>query len=215
MYYRNDGTGFLSKDTGFFTMFKQGSINYTDFTLNEAVENRVIDIDTENINNNDVWVQTVSADGTVTTANKWTKVDNTEGNNVIYNSLNKNIRKIFSVVSRLNDQISVKFADGNYGEIPRNLIRVWYRISNGETYVLRGADVQDVSITFPYIGVDGLPYDLTCTFDLEYTVRTATATESVDNIKQNAPLVYASQNRMVSAQDYTCLLYTSPSPRDS
>ena len=45
MYYRNDGTGFLSKDTGFFAMFKQGSINYTDFTLNEAEENREIDIE--------------------------------------------------------------------------------------------------------------------------------------------------------------------------
>ena len=211
LYYRNDGTGFLSKDTGFFVMFKQGSLQHTDYTLDKAIENRVIDIDTENINNTDVWVQNISADGTVTTANKWTKVDSTEGNNVIYNSLNKNIRKIFSVISRLNDTISIKFADGNYGEIPRNLMRVWYRTSNGDTYVLRSADVQDVSITIPYIGIDGLSYDLTCTFDLEYTVRTATATESVDNIKQNAPLVYASQNRMVSAQDYTVFPYTQSS----
>ena len=211
MYYRNDGTGFLSENTGFFVLFKQGELNYTDYTLNEAVENRVIDIDIKNINNTDVGVQTISSDGTVTDANKWTKVDNTEGNNVIYNSINKNIRKIFSVITRQDDKISIKFADGSYGEIPRNLIRIWYRKSNAQTYILRSADVQDVSITFPYIGTDNLAYDLTCTFDLEYTVRTATASESVDNIKQNAPLVYATQNRMVTAQDYTVFPYTQSS----
>ena len=39
--------------------------------------------------------------------------------------------------------------------------------------------------------------------------------ETIQSIKYNAPLDYSSQGRAVTAQDYkTCLLYTSPSPRD-
>ena len=42
----------------------------------------------------------------------WTKVASVEGNNVIYNSPNKNIRNLYPSPTRVNDRISLIFSDG-------------------------------------------------------------------------------------------------------
>ena len=201
LIYRNDSNGLSSINTGFFLMFKQGNLNNLDVLIEDAIENRVVDLDITNINENDIWVQSISNDGTVT--DNWTKVDNLVGNSVIYNNINRGIRKIFQVITGDNDTISVKFANGQYGDIPVNLLRFWYRTSLNETYLLHPDDVQDIEITIPYIGVDGSSYNAIVTANLEYTVTSATATESLESIKFNAPLVYSSQNRMITDQDYS------------
>ena len=107
--YRNDNLGIDSANTGFFVMFKEGTLSFSDFQIATPIENQILDLATNNINESDVWVQNISEAGTIT--KKWTKVDNLVGNNIIFNSLQKSIRKIFRVVSRDNDQISIKFAD--------------------------------------------------------------------------------------------------------
>ena len=64
-------------------------------------------------------------------------------------------------------------------------------------------DLQNIQVDIPYIGIDGASYNATITASLEYTVTSATANESLESIKFNAPLVYASQNRMITDQDYS------------
>ena len=201
LIYRNDSNGLGSTNTGFFVMFKQGNLTNQDFLIEDPIENRVIDLNVENINENDVWVQNISNDGTIT--DKWTKVENLVGNSVIYNNVNRGIRKIFQVITGDDDTISVKFANGQYGDIPINIVRIWFRTSLNETYVLSPDDLQNIQVDIPYIGIDGASYNATITASLEYTVTSATANESLESIKFNAPLVYASQNRMITDQDYS------------
>ena len=43
---------------------------------------------------------------------------------------------------------------------------------------------------------------MTMTFGLQYTVDNATASESSENIKQNASVTYYTQNRMITGEDY-------------
>ena len=202
MLYRNDGKGNASSDTGFFFLFKQGSLAFKDILVEEAIENRVLDINVDNINESDVWIQTINSDGSILT--NWSKVPNLTGNNVIYNSLNQDIRDIFSVIPRADDQLSIKFADGRFGNAPKGIIRTWYRTSNAESYIIQPDDIKDVSVSMEYVsGNNNQTYEVTFTANLEYTVNNASKQESITDIKENAPKVYNSQDRMVTAEDYS------------
>lgn len=198
--YRNDGAGNISPDTGFFFLFKQGQLSQSDFNVTQQIENRVIDIDTSNITENDIWVQTVDNEGNV--IDSWTRVPAVEGNNIIFNSVLLNQRKIFSVITRNNDQISIKFADGRFGDAPYGNIRVWARTGNGQTYSIKPQDMQDIQLSFRYTGRNGQPNTITFVCDLEYTVTNAVESEGVENIRANAPAYYFTQDRMVTGQDY-------------
>ncbi|ECC6867646.1 hypothetical protein C7180_23495, partial [Salmonella enterica] len=117
--YRNDGNGFASPNTGFFVYFKQGTLSYTDYQYDVRIENRIQDINTNNINETDVWVQEINEDGIVRT--KWTKVPSMES--IAYNSVQRQLKTIFSVTTRDNDQISIKFPDQRSGVVPRGTFR--------------------------------------------------------------------------------------------
>ena len=54
--YRTDGSGDSSNNTGFFFLFKQGSMQFTDFSVDSAITNYVKSVDSSNINNTDVWL---------------------------------------------------------------------------------------------------------------------------------------------------------------
>ena len=54
--YRSDGSGDSSNNTGFFFLFKQGSLQQKDFTVDTSVTNYVKSLDTSNVNNTDVWL---------------------------------------------------------------------------------------------------------------------------------------------------------------
>tara|TARA_B100001964_G_scaffold211645_1_gene247073 strand:+ start:1785 stop:5468 length:3684 start_codon:yes stop_codon:yes gene_type:complete len=199
--YLNDGKGNSSAKTGFFFYFKQGTLELSDTLITNPIENQVIDIDTENITNDDVWVQTIDQDGTVIA--NWTAVESVVGSNVIFNAVNNNVRDIYQVVTRSSDAISIKFADGRFGNAPKGIIRTWFRSGNGEEYTIRTDDIQGQQITIPYYSKhDQQLYDLVLTFDLEEPIKNSTVTESNTSIKTKAPLVYSTQNRMVSATDY-------------
>ena len=63
--YRNDRQGFASPNTGFFFYFKQGSLQAVDFNLAERISNRVVNINVEGINNDDVWLYQLDAQGNI------------------------------------------------------------------------------------------------------------------------------------------------------
>ena len=92
MLYKNDGQGPASTNTGFFTSFKQGSMDEGQFSINNPSSNQKIDIDATDINNKDVWLFKLDENGRE--SEYWTKVSSVEGNNVIYNSLNKLVQCI-------------------------------------------------------------------------------------------------------------------------
>ena len=198
--YRNDGEGLGSSDTGFFLLFKQGSLVKQDTRFDLPVRNRTLDININNVNENDVFVQEINEDGDV--LEQWTKVPSLVGTNVIYNSLDNNLRTIFNVLPRLNDQITLKFADGNFGNTPIGIFRTWMRVSANKNLTLRPADVQNYEINIPYYGADGQEYNLRLLFSLDTTVANGAPSETNEQIKERAPQVFYTQNRMVNGEDY-------------
>ena len=200
MIYRNDGRGNDSVRTGFFMLFKQGALNHQDIGISNPVENRLIDIATSGISETDIWVQTLNPDTSVET--HWTKVPAIFSENITFNNISPEIRDVFSVITRDNDQVSLRFGDGRFGNVPVGDIRVWYRTVNGQQYQIRPRDMQDISITIPYKDSANRSYLLTLNCSLQETVSNAVGPEDLEQIRRRAPQVYGAQNRMVSGEDY-------------
>ncbi len=198
--YRNDGSGPGSSNTGFFLMFKQGSLELADFAIDVPTTNEKISIDSQNINNNDVWLFKLASTGAQ--LNQWTQVSNLVGNNIAYNSVQQNIREIYSVQTQENDRIDLVFADGVYGNLPQGSFRVYYRVSNGLTYSIAPNDLRGINVSVDYINKQGVEHTITIGLALQSTVANATATETTETIRTNAPALFYTQNRMVTAEDY-------------
>ena len=202
--FRNDKLGYGSVNTGFFFMFKQGSLNNFDFTLPQAISNQVIDINIEGINNTDTWLFNTATNGTL--SDQWFVVENIYANAYLQTS-NSN-RKIFSVVSRFNDQVSYVFGDGVFSEIPVGTYRAYVRAGNALKYSIDPTEMQNITITMPYVSRSGRTENLTFTLQLTQSVTNAQTRESLANIKQRAPSRYYTQNRMVNGEDYNNFPYT-------
>ncbi len=198
--YRDDGKGAPSPGTGFFLHFRQGTLNTGTFTVSQPSTNEIIDIDANNINDSDVWLYKLNANGVE--SELWAQVPSFESNNVIYNSLKKNIRNFYGVITRVNDRISLTFSDGTFGNIPLGTFRVYYRVSNALSYTINPKDIRNVSIDIPYISNVGQAEILTVTMALQSSVSNSSATESNDDIKSRAPATYYTQNRMITGEDY-------------
>ena len=203
--YQQDGRGFASSKTGFFLMFKQGQLQSLDFNIAERLPNRLVSIPVDNVNNDDVWLYEVN-NGNLGT--QWTKVDGTKGSNAIYNSSAKSIRSIYSINSRLNDQIDLSFSDGTFGDIPQGNYRAYFRVSNGVTYRISPTDMTGITITIPYISRNGRSETLTVIASLQYTVANSSRRDLLDEIKTKAPQSFYTQNRMVNGEDYNIFPYT-------
>lgn len=201
MIYQTDGQGNGSAKTGFFVGFKQGSLQSSNFSIAYAVENQLIDIPVNNINQSDVWVQTVSDSGAVMI--DWVKTPTIWTGNITYNPLVPNkTNNIFAAITKDNDQVMVRFSDGRFGAAPIGNIRVWYRTSNGLSYYIKPTDITNVQIVLPYKNQSGSVCNLTLTLSLAEAVANSSAAETIEQIKVRAPQIYATQNRMVSGQDY-------------
>lgn len=198
--YRNDGKGNASQNTGFFLHFKQGVLNQGTFQITQPSTNETVDIDAININNSDIWLYRLDQNGLE--SEYWKQVPSLEGNNIIYNSLNKSIRNIYGAVTRAGDRVSLVFSDGTFGNLPLGSFRTYYRVSNGLNYTINPRDIRNVSIEIPYISSSSQIETLTVTLNLQSTVDNSSDTESNASIKSNAPATYYTQNRMITAEDY-------------
>lgn len=198
--YRQDGRGPGSANTGFYLLFKQGNLELADFTIDVPTINETVAIEADGINNDDVWL--FQLDSNNTQISQWVKVSSLVGNNIAYNSLENNIRNIYSVSTRENDTIELLFADGVYGNLPRGTFRSYYRTSNGLSYTISPAEMRGVNVSIPYISKTGNLETLTVSLGLNYTVSNASESESTDNIRAAAPALYYTQNRMITAEDY-------------
>ena len=196
--YQNDNNGNGSNNTGFFLYFKQGSLQATNFNIQNAIPNNSVNINTNNINNTDGWLYSLNVNNSVQTM--WKAVPALPGINVIYNQVtNKNL---YQVNTLNNDRVSLVFGDGSFANIPQGSFRYYFRTSNGLAYSITPDDLAKVNIAIPYVDVNGTNQTLTITASLKYTVTNATATQSLASIKTHAPQNYYTQNRMITSEDY-------------
>jgi hypothetical protein len=198
--YRDDGQGAGSSNTGFFVLFKQGILQSGEFSVSNPVPNQIVAIDSENINNSDVWLYSIDSSGFENEL--WSKIDSVEGNNIIYNNLVKSITKTYAVTSRVDDRINLVFSDGVFGELPSGNFRTYYRTSANRALAILPSNMTGINIDIPYTSRKNTQEKLTLTCSLKYTVSNSTPTESSDSIKSNAPANYYTQNRLITAEDY-------------
>ena len=198
--YKSDGKGASSTNTGFFLMFKQGSLELADFSIAVPTTNEKVAIDADNINNSDVWLFKLAANGAQ--LDSWTQVSGLAGNNIAYNSIERNIRDIYAISTKNSDRIDLTFADGVYGNLPQGPFRVYYRVSNGLSYSILPNEMRGINIEVPYVNKAGQGHVLKISMSLKYTVSNSVPAESVESIRTKAPAQYYTQNRMITAEDY-------------
>jgi hypothetical protein len=210
--YRNDGRGNSSPNTGFFMYIKQGILQKADFNITTPEENRILDININNINELDVWVQEVNQEGNVLLDGEWTKVNAVANDNITkilgspenitYNSIDTENRKIFQVVTRENDKISLRFGDGRFSQIPLGYIRVWYRVSENQSYTVKPDNLRSVQVSIDYLNKTRQNHILTLGLSLQENITNAAPSETDTDIKRRAAQLYSTQGRMVSGEDY-------------
>jgi len=175
-------------------------MNSATYLINDPKPNLVLDLDPSNVNDSDVWVQTVNDRGEVMT--EWKKVPAIYSENITYNSFVASERDIFSVITRDDDRVSIRFADGIFGNAPVGNVKVWTRASNGDQYSIRPSELSRVTVPIVYYNRRGVKCTLTMTLALQETVANATTRETEEQIKRRAPSIFGTQNRMVSGEDY-------------
>ena len=198
--YRTDGAGDSSNNTGFFALFKQGTLQAEDFTISESTTNLVKSLSANNINDTDLWLWQVDDFGQPFSL--WNQVSALSGNNAIYNAIERRTRNIFNVVTKANDQVDLVFGDGNFADIPMGRFKAYYRTSANEKYSIQPADMKGIQFVIPYTDKNGANQSLTISAGLQHTLHNSAATESSASIREKAPQVYYSQNRMITAEDY-------------
>lgn len=196
----NDGQGVGSINNGFFVQIKQGELKSETFNFADPVPNRILELGANNVNEQDVYFQEIDQAGNVIEA--WTKVPTDLGSNIVYNDIDLSNRKIYSEITKLKDNVDLKFSDGIYGEIPKGLYRAWYRTSANKNIVVRPENASNINLSIDYIGKDLLNHTLVLSVSLEHTITNSAPSESTEEIKRRAPQVYYAQNRMVNAEDY-------------
>lgn len=205
--YRNDGRGVASANTGFFAMFKQGSLEQIDFNISNPVPNERVYVNTPNINNDDVWLYSASVNGLQ--SKKWEQVPSLTGNNVAYNSVFEGIRDVFFVETRANDTVELVFSDGVFGDLPSGDFRLFVRVSNGLEYTIRPSEMQNINIPVEYVDASGNRQTVRIGLSLQNTVANAAAAETTDEVRTRAPAQYYTQDRMISGEDYNLAPLTS------
>ena len=202
--YQNDQLGFGSPSTGYFFLFKQGTLVAQDFNLAERVSNRTVNINVEGINNNDRWLFQLDDVGNIRT--EWDYVTN------VYTAATSAAAtaplSVYSVTSRTNDQITLVFGDGVFASIPVGTFRCYVRASNGLQYIINPEEMSSVVASISYLSRSGRNETLTLTLSLQEPVSNAQVRESIDQIKQRAPAGYYTQNRMVNGEDYNLFPFT-------
>ena len=202
--FRNDQLGFASANTGYFFYFKQGVLQSQDFNLGERISNRTVPINIEGCNNEDHWLFQLDTVGDVQF--EWQYVQSVYA--AATEQLAPDQRKLFSIVSRTNDQVTLTFGDGVFSTIPVGTFRAYVRASNGLAYIINPEEMQSVVIPISYVSRTGQLETITFTCGITQPVSNAQPRETLDEIKQRAPARYYTQNRMVNGEDYNNFPFT-------
>jgi hypothetical protein len=229
LMYANDGLGNGSPTTGFLIYTKQGTLTSTTTTFDGITPNQTFDINVNNINDTDVWVNNINANtgatltvnplptsytsvspGYTTTYGYWFPVDTAGAQNIIFNYTSNN-RHQYQVESDANDQITLIFGDGEMVDIPQGTFEIWYRTSANDGGSIPATAVTNQTASFSYVDLTDTTQTLTFTFSLTGSLLNSAESEDIEHIRTTAPDVYATQDRMVNAQDYNSYMLQDPS----
>lgn len=205
--YRNDGKGVGSTKTGFFFLAKQGYIANTLEVMTSPVANAVIDIPmTDNVSEEDFYVQTLDDNGSV--IKTWSRVSNLDFSNIVVNEYGSADKDLYEVLYSDADITSIKFGDGTFTNVPTGNIRVWYRTAENNFIRVKAGEITNVTFDIMYRNAENQSQMLSLTMELQDNMVTGLPSESIDEIKRNAPEAFYSKNRMVTADDYNGFLPT-------
>jgi hypothetical protein len=206
--YSDDGYGDASDTCGFMMYIKQGQLNKLPYNFDVALQNRMLDINLNNINNSDVWIQRIDPT-TEEILESWTQIENVNSQNIFFNVSNE--RKKFEVETLENDQVRLLFGDGDFADIPVGYFNIWVRNSaNRNDLIVQKSKVVDNVLTFGYKSRIGTSESTTFRYSLTTTLDNGAASEDIEHIRNYAPTTYYSQNRMVNGQDYNTFLLKEP-----
>lgn len=212
--YLQDGLGDSSDNTGFFFFTKQGILRKETVEFDGVLPNQSIKIDDENINNTDVWVNQIDPETKEIISGdeafgeprqgEWEQVDIANTQNILFNTSPN--RNKYEIETQDNDTIRLLFGDGNFSSIPNGTFNVWYRVSSDEfinnTTIIPKSAIQGKSTSFKYTGQDDRTYNFTFSFSLFNPIQNEAPSESIEHIRNIAPSVYYTQDRMVNSRDY-------------
>lgn len=205
--YKNDGKGVGSTQTGFFVMAKQGYMASQTFAIGEPTSNLVLDLEqTANISEEDFYIQTVDNVGNI--LKSWSRVGELDFTNIVVNSYGNTNKDLYEVIYSAADVTSIKFGDNVFSNAPSGNLKVWYRLAENDYVRIKAGDVTPVSFEIKYINSNGDTHILALTAELQDNMITGIPAESIDEIKNNAPEVFYSKNRMVTGDDYNGMLPT-------
>jgi hypothetical protein len=205
--YSSDGLGDGSDMTGFLMYTKQGSLTNLPLSFAAPIPNQVVDINLQNINNVDVWINKVDTQGN--TLARWDMVSTINSQNIYFN-IDKN-RDKFEVETLENDKIRLLFGDGNFASIPVGNFSVWVRQSLNSNIIIQKNRVVNVPMGVSYTSTFDIAESAALTFSLVSTLQNSSISEDIEHIRRTAPSTYYSQGRMVNGQDYNTLLLRDPS----
>lgn len=213
--YLRDGLGDSSDNTGFFFLTKQGELKREELFFDGVLPNQKVNINKDNINQVDIWLNNIDPDSGVVLSGdesfnaprlgEWEQVDIANTQNVLFNTAPN--RNKFEVETLDNDAIRLIFGDGNFSSIPNGTFELWYRVSDttslgDSSLAIPKSAIQNSSGTFKYKGVDARPQTFSFTFSLFNPIQNSAPTESIERIREVAPSVYYTQDRMVNGRDY-------------
>jgi hypothetical protein len=205
--YRNDGRGVGSTRTGFFVLIKQGFMTSKDIKLTGPESNLVVDLEnTASVSEYDFYVQTVNSNASV--LKNWTRVDTVNLNNIVVNDFGVGNKDLYEVIYSDADITSIKFGDGSFTNAPTGNIKIWYRIADNSYVRIKAGEISSIPLVFDYKNSQGQTHSLQLTLELQDNMSTGIPSESLAEIKNNAPETFYSKNRMVTGDDYNGLIPT-------
>lgn len=212
--YASDGLGDSSNNTGFFFLTKQGSLERQTFEFDGVLPNQEKTIDATDINETDVWLNNIDDEtGEVISGGErynepregeWQQVDVANSQNILFNTSPN--RNKYEIETLANDGVRFLFGDGNFANIPSGKFDAWYRVTEFDSEdsslsIPRNA-IQNKAGGFSYNGEEGRIESFSFTFSLFSPIQNSAPTESVERIREVAPSVYYTQDRMVNGRDY-------------
>lgn len=209
LVYSSDGLGDGSATTGFLIHTKQGSLQRQTTAFDGITPNITFDVANTGINDLDLWLNNVDSDtGRLLTNGRWTEVDTVAGQNIAFNTVPE--RNKYEVETLENDGVRLVFGDGQYANVPSGTFDIWHRTSLQNPLVIPQNRIVNQTVTFNYLDIAGNVQTITMTFSLINTLQNASASETVEQIRRNAPATYFTQDRMVTAQDYNTFPLQDP-----
>lgn len=205
--YASDGLGDGSNYTGFLMQVKQGILLKQTLIFNAAIPNRTVDLLPVNVNQIDVWLNKVDLNGN--TLERWENVGSLSDQNITYNTNKK--RQKFEVETLESDRVRIIFGDGDFSDVPVGTFEVWIRQSINRALSIQKNRIIDEQMSFTYRTPVGNLATCAMTFSLTAALQNSSPSETIEHIRQSAPAVYYSQNRMVNGQDYNTFLLRDPS----